>query len=157
MNGDRGIDLDQLDVVETIEQARRGMVTIASQTIRNAEPRPFLHVLIEFIEEKINRLVQEGNLLKALRGMNEARHVCINLARLGWTEFDGIIEKINIGFARIAVTSRQRLIQAYLDSTKTPDEVQEIQAGMMELINGGYWPNWKEELDAAVEARRCIR
>jgi hypothetical protein len=114
-----------------------------------------LEIVIEFVEQKLSRLIQDNDLKRALWGIMELQVVLSDLVNLCLhEELRPLLELTEAGLERIASALRQRLLREVLDPTKTPDEVEGAQAAMIELINGGYWPNWKEELDAAVEERR---
>jgi hypothetical protein len=56
------------------------------------------------------------------------------------------------GWRRVLVAARQRLVRAYLSLETPPEELPAIQATLVEIIERGAWPTWREDYDAAIDA-----
>jgi hypothetical protein len=123
---------------------------------RLGRPPPVLSILEDYAHEKILRVAQQGDLLEALKGLNELHYVMKMLVRLGkHPELKETIKMLEAGWDRIAAASRQRLVDEFLSPATAPDDVELIEEALIHIIKSGSWPDWKREFNAAVEARSC--
>jgi hypothetical protein len=89
-----------------------------------------------------------------LAALRELETVLWFLVKSGHMEFLPYLQTIESGMARVARSAREQLVKSFLSPSTPPDELEEISLGLIELIECGAWPNWKEEFNAAVEACR---
>jgi hypothetical protein len=151
---DFGFDLKlRMDVANSLEQDNLARGARRKDQI---EPgRPILSILLEFTQEKIQR-VQERDCLEALRALGECRVVMADLAKFGHSEFAANIEIIDAGMARIAVAARELIVAKYLDPKTSAEDRQMILETLVVLIERGAWPDWQHEFAKAVERRSSL-
>ena len=111
-------------------------------------PTRALTLLCEFAEAKIQRAVKG----QALHALCEIHTVLGDLVRCGHTELEPQLRGIEAGFARCARAGLQQLLHRALDPATPPDRVQEITEVLVEIGESGRWPDFKSDLEAAVES-----
>jgi hypothetical protein len=137
------------------DQLTSDLETDFEKRIRVAGPVPIpqqiISVFMEFSEQKIAGALNDNNLMRAIWALGELRVVLSELLSAGRMELIPIIKMADAGIARIRAAVRTRLVRGYLDPTTSPDELQELRDGLIDLIRSGAWPNWQQDFNAAVE------
>lgn len=111
-------------------------------------------VLCKFLEEEIQKPVRrEGPATEILQALFEYQQMLKLLIRAGHLEFKPHLQLIEQGMAKLFQTTRQQLVQRFLDPATTPEDHDLIRDSLVEIIEAGAWPNWQLEFNAAVDAR----
>jgi hypothetical protein len=133
--------VEQQNLLKSItpKQARRAGI---------AAPTPILSIINDYLDEKVGRVMRQDP-WDAFRAMRELRYVLHSLVYgVKHPEFKGLLETAETNNARIVEVLRQYLVKRYLDSDTPPDKRDEIQATLVEIIEAGFWPTWKAEVDS---------
>jgi hypothetical protein len=109
---------------------------------------PPMTFVMEFIEEKVKRVAQAGDKAKAHRALVEARWMCFNLNKWGYTEFEPYRVKIDEVLTRVRREILHQLAQEYL--TRGP-KAAECERVMIEVIRDGHWPTWEEDYEEEIQ------
>jgi hypothetical protein len=102
-------------------------------------------ILNEFILEKIKRVAKEDP-LKANRALSDLKWVLEDLVEIGHSEFKEAIKTIEAFDARMIESSRKRLVAAYRDPATPREDLDEINASLVDIIRAGS--SWKEDIDS---------
>jgi hypothetical protein len=152
--GDLGIDIRlRLDVLDCVEQ--HNLARYAAGIRKTGTERPptqVLEMLLEFMETKAQKAIREGHTRQGARALCDAEIVLRDLVRYGHKEFQAILDGFEGGWRRCLQAARQRLVEAYLAAETPEEELPAIQALIVEIIERGHWPNWRQEYDAAINA-----
>jgi hypothetical protein len=157
MNGDDGdLDIDlrlRLGVLNTIEDRNRADYANGIRRTRG-EPPPIkvLELLCAFAEERIQGAMRQGNTRQGVRALLELEIVLRDLVRYGHKEFEAMLRGFDAGWRRCLVAARTRLVRDYLSLETPAEELPAIQALIVEIIERGAWPTWREDYDAAIDA-----
>jgi hypothetical protein len=159
--GDLGIELGlRLDVLDCVEQRNLALFAAGIRKIGSEKPPiRVLEMLVDFMETKASRAVVQEDPVRALQAIVDVDIVIGDLIRFGHAEFEPTQKKFKAGFARLVDAGRQRLVKAYLAAETPAEDLPGLQALIVEIIERGAWPNWKQEYAEAVaeevERRRC--
>jgi hypothetical protein len=90
------------------------------------------------------------------RGLSTLRSTLRALVLRGLNDelYGPILSDLEIKMNGLAVAARGKLLKQFLSPTSSPGEVEEALGALVELIDGGYWPNWQRDFNAAVEECR---
>ena len=114
-------------------------------------PIKVLELLLEFSKEKIHRTIRDGNRTQGLKAFLELEDVLRSLILFGFKEFEETLRQFDAAWDRLLVATRVRLVRDYLSAETPPEELSAIQAMLVEIIERGAWPNWRQEYDAAID------
>ena len=121
---------------------------------------PVLKLLTEFIEEKLNRTIIDTDMKFAARALRDLHAALGYLVRTGNPEFESLHQDIRAGMTKLHTTARNEIVRRFLES-KDPDQVGELSAALVKMIERGQWPNWQREFDQlinqSVADRQCKR
>jgi hypothetical protein len=78
------------------------------------------------------------------------------LIGMGWHEdlYQSLLDDLEAGLNSVAVAARGKLLRQFLSPASSPGEVEEACQGLVELIDGGYWPSWQRDFNSALEECR---
>jgi hypothetical protein len=65
-----------------------------------------------------------------------------------------LLDDLEAGLNSVAIAARGRLLRQFLSPTSSPEQIELALQGLVELIDGGYWPNWQRDFNAALEECR---
>jgi hypothetical protein len=138
----------QLDCVNSVEQQNlyNSMPPKKAKRAGIDPPRPVLSILNEFIDEKLCRALQDHNITRALEGLRDLRYVLRALVSIGRTDLKPILGTVEDGCARFVEMMRQHLVEEYRDPTTPKEDLQIINATLVEIIECGHWPTWQEDV-----------
>jgi hypothetical protein len=110
--------------------------------------RPIFEILNEFMDEKICRIVKQDpkNALQALHDLRRVLHGLVNGVR--HPEFKPMLKIIEDTGVSIAMGWCQLLVKRYRDQATPHEELPELNALLVECIEAGAWPNWREDIDS---------
>jgi hypothetical protein len=96
--------------------------------------------------------MRERNTRQGARAICELEVVLRDLVRYGHKEFEETLRRFDAAWARVLLACRQRLVRDYLAAETPPEELPAIQAMLVEIIERGAWPTWRQDYDAAIDA-----
>jgi hypothetical protein len=144
-DGDFGFDLGfRLDVINSVEQQN---LALASRGAVPMPRRPVLSIVQEFVDEKIGRAVQDHDPVQVVLGLSELKVVLRGLVLIGRKEFKADIKRIDVEMVRIVRTCRKALVRAWLDPATPREDLDGIRDTLIEIIERGAWPGWKQEVE----------
>jgi hypothetical protein len=155
-NGDFDFDLPfRHEVFNAIEQENRiksfngnRKRYFDSQPFVEEPARPIFEILNEFMDEKMCRVVKQDP-LDAMRALRELRWVLRDLVHgVKHPEFKPMLELIEATGVSIAMGWCQLLVKEYRDPATPREELPKINAALVECIECGAWPTWKEDIDS---------
>jgi hypothetical protein len=65
-----------------------------------------------------------------------------------------LLANLEAGLNSVAVAARGKLLKQFLSPASNPEQVEQALQGLVELIDGGYWPQWQKDFNAALEECR---
>jgi hypothetical protein len=146
---DFGLDLPfHLSCINSVEQQNL-YNSLPPEKARRAgiePPRPVLSILNEFIDEKMIRALQDRNTTRALQGLRDLRYVLRALVSVGRTDLKPILGTVEDCIARVVEMLRQQLVKDYRDPATSKEDLQIINATLVEIIECGHWPTWQEDV-----------
>jgi hypothetical protein len=123
-----------------------------AQTISD-DPVDVLDGIYHCIRTEMHGDLTGSNPLARATALCAMRRALENLVGSGYTEFLPLLSNLRIGLDRIVQAARRELVRSLLSPMTSDEEAGQIIQCLVELIEAGAWPNWKQEFNAAVE--RC--
>jgi len=151
-SSDFGFDLGfRTEIINAVEQENLAMFERRTRRTSTVPmPKPLHRILQQFISEKIDAVVRKDP-NDALRSASELRSVLRDLVNgVKHPEFKPDLERVEAAMNRIRRAGLERLVYRFL-SAKQPEEVEECRQYLIELVEGGCWPEWRTEFEALVD------
>jgi hypothetical protein len=142
-----GIDSDiEVDPKRKLMKATEVAYDASWRTPGFMPPPPFT-ALIEFMEIKVNTPLKDNQLNKGLNALIQLREIMGALAK-PHPELAPHVQRINDDMVRIAKACRTSLMRWFLSPSATPSDMVMLTACLLDLIQGGYWESWREDMEA---------
>jgi hypothetical protein len=147
---DLGIEIKLgLDCLNSDEQTARYKAMSPKRARRaGMEPgRPILAILNEFMDEKISRVMKQDP-WDAFRALRDLRRTLESLVHgIKHPELRPVLKTIEDAQYNIAKGWCQILVKKYRDLSTPREELPELNALLVECIELGWWPTWREDID----------
>jgi hypothetical protein len=76
------------------------------------------------------------------------------LVESGYTLFEPFVQVIEVGMEKIHRAARDEVVRRFLSPASSDEDVEIAGRLLVELIESGGWPNWREEYEREVQ-KRC--
>jgi hypothetical protein len=102
------------------------------------------------------RGITHHNPVVVARGLSTLRSTLRTLVVRGHNDelYAPILADLEVKMNGLAIAARGALLKKFLSPASSPEEIEQALQGLVELIDGGYWPQWQRDFNAALDECR---
>jgi hypothetical protein len=102
------------------------------------------------------RGITHHNPVVVARGLGTLRSTLRTLVVRGHNDelYAPILADLEVKMNGLAIAARGRLLKTFLSPASSAEQIEQALQGLVELIDGGYWPSWQRDFNAALDECR---
>jgi hypothetical protein len=125
---------------------------LSGQGIGVPPPRPALALFCEFIEAKHQEILAKRDWRLILEVTCEMRSLLNTLIDCGHIQLKDTLAQIDADIDRFVKAARLSLMKDFLDAP-SEERAEEIKLTIIDLVEGGYYHGWREDMDDILWSR----